>query len=186
MNETVTLALIAVGSPLLLSILTGWQLSRAKVEEAKIRREEKEQEYARLDLVAAKAEATRQEQASRTEEAAALLLASNLEVANTAKITNGKLDVIHTLVNSSLTGAMQSEADAVARELAMMLEVVELKRAAGKEPTEEVLAAIDATKAKIAELHAKLADRLKQAEIVTEQEKESRESGVGIERGKDG
>jgi hypothetical protein len=81
---------------------------------------------------------------------------------------------------------MQSESDAVSRELAMMLEVVELKRVAGKEPTQEVLAAIDATKAKIAELHAKLADRLKQAEVVTEQEKASRQSGVGIERGKDG
>ena len=87
------------------------------------------------------------------------------------------------LVNSSLTGAMQSEAEAVVRELAMMLEVVELKKSMGKEPTVEVLAAIDATRAKIAELQAKLADRLKQTRIVEEKERDARALGPGIEQG---
>lgn len=78
--------------------------------------------------------------------------------------TNGKLDVIHTLVNSQLTAAMQSELDAIVRELAMMLEVIELKKAAGFEPTPDALAALAAAQAKIAELTAALEDRAKAQE----------------------
>jgi hypothetical protein len=76
-----------------------------------------------------------------------------------AAATNGKLDIIHTLVNSNMTAAMQAELDAIRRELAMMREVVALNLAAGREPTVETLAAIEATEAKITKLSSQLAER---------------------------
>lgn len=72
---------------------------------------------------------------------------------------NGKLDVIHILVNSNMTAAMQAEYDATFRELAMMREVMELKKNAGLEPTLDVLTAINATQVKLAELAVALQDR---------------------------
>ena len=134
-------------SPLLLSMLTNRQRRRDKLED-----------WARQDAVAAQAAA-----------AAELLLAANERVASGTKVTNDKLDVIHTLVNSSMTAAVQAEHDATVRELAMMREVVALHRAAGREVSGESLAAIAATESKIAELKTTLADRLAQSKIVEAQ-----------------
>lgn len=75
-----------------------------------------------------------------------------------ARVDN-KLDVIHVLVNSNMTAAMQAELDAIKREIVMMREVVVLNLAAGREPTVEALAAIEATQVKITELESQLADR---------------------------
>ncbi len=114
------------------------------------RRKDKEQDWARQDAVAAQAA-----------EAAKLLLAANERVAETTATTNAKLDVIHVLVNSSMTAAMQAELDATVRELAMMGEVIELKRANGHEPSIAALAAVKTTELRIGELKATLADRMK-------------------------
>jgi hypothetical protein len=84
--------------------------------------------------------------------------------ARAAEKTNGKLDVIHTLVNSNMTAAMQAELDAIRREIVMMREVVALNLAAGREPTVEALAAIEDTAVKITALEAQLADRATAAE----------------------
>lgn len=89
----------------------------------------------------------------------ALAAAARTAVQEATEHTNGKLDVIHELVNSNMTAAMQSELDAVRRELAMMREVIALNQAAGREPDAETLAAVRATEAKITELAATLADR---------------------------
>lgn len=74
-------------------------------------------------------------------------------------VLKDRIAVVHTLVNSSLTSAIQSELDATVRELALMREVIALKQAAGHSPTRETLALLDSTVAKIAELKLKLADR---------------------------
>jgi hypothetical protein len=87
-------------------------------------------------------------------------------VAANAKITNGKLDVIHELVNSNMSAAMQSELDALEVTLAALTEVVDLKRAAGREPGPEALAAIRSTEGKIRESRAALNDRLMQSEKI--------------------
>lgn len=149
-------ALTSTIAPILLAVIAYRQ-----------RRQEKFDEYTRQDQVAARVEdAARKllqrqdEVAAKAAEAAKLLLANNERVAADAEKANAKLDVIHTLVNSNMTAALQSEMDATTRELAMMREVVELKRAAGSDPTTEVLAAIEATKMKLGELAATLADRL--------------------------
>lgn len=154
-NDTIWLALIvavpAMLSPLLLSLLTN-----------RNRRLEKQEDYARQDEVARQASEAASKAAEKTEDVARQLRFTNQQVADNAKTTIGKLDVIHALVNSNMTSAMQSEFDATTRELALMREVVELKKVAGHGPTVEVLAAIETTTRKISELHAALADRMKQ------------------------
>jgi hypothetical protein len=74
---------------------------------------------------------------------------------------NGKLNTIHTLVNSNMTASMQAELDATKRELAMMHEVIDLKKRAGHDPTPGALEAITFTEGQIADLRARLDDRLK-------------------------
>jgi hypothetical protein len=138
---------VAVVGPLLLAWLTNRQ-----------RRSDKREDWARQDAVAEKAA-----------EAAKLLLAANERVAKTAAETNGKLDVIHTLVNSNMTAAMQAELDATSRELVSLREITALKQAAGLEPTPAALAAVQATEAKIAELTAALRDRLAQTALAEQQ-----------------
>jgi hypothetical protein len=136
----------------------------------RMHREDRLADYERQDKVARAAErtavdliASQKRIADQAAEAAALLLAANERVARTAQVTNGKLDVIHTLVNSNMTAAMQSEYDATVRELAMMREVLALKQAAGGSPGAEALTAITATEVKLAELAAALEDRARAA-----------------------
>jgi hypothetical protein len=148
MNDTIEVAiLVSVVSPAILVVLT-----------TIIRRYEKKEDYRREDAVAAKAAI-----------AAALLVASNKKIAEKVEqatvSTNSKLDVIHVLVNSNMTAAMQQELDATVREHAGLLEIVDLKRKLGQEPTKVVLGTIEATSTKIAELQANLKDRLRATEI---------------------
>jgi cell division septation protein DedD len=98
----------------------------------------------------------------RQDEVAARLDHSDKEI-------NTKLDTIHTLVNSNMTAAMQSEFDATVRELAMMLEVIELKKSGGLDPSVDAKAAVEITQLKIAELKAQLEDRYKSTELADQQ-----------------
>ncbi len=104
--------------------------------------------------------------ANQAAKAADLLAVNTGKVAEATKMTSDKLDIIHTLVNSSMTKAMQSEYDATVRELAMMHEVIALKRLGGQEPSIMAMSAIAATEEKLSELKAVLKDRLKQAQVV--------------------
>lgn len=137
-------------------------------EAARLHREDRDAEWARQDRVAERAaEATRKVTdnqriiAGQAATAADLLLENNKQVAETQKVTNGKLDIIHTLVNSNLTAAMQAEYDAVKRELAMMREVIALRRTLGQDPSPDSLAEMHATEKKLAGLAEKLEDRHK-------------------------
>jgi len=150
MDSGIVIAVIVGGMAVAGQQVQAWNARKAI-------RESKLEDWAREDQVAAKAA-----------EAAKLLLEQNKVVADAAATTNAKLDVIHVLVNSNMTAAMQAEYDATVRELAMMREVARLNRIAGTEPSVEALAAIDATAVKIAELKATLSDRLKQTEIVAQ------------------
>jgi CO dehydrogenase/acetyl-CoA synthase alpha subunit len=179
MSDPVAIAAIAaiagmgtVFSPLILSHMA-----------ARARRTEKQLDWAREDKVAAQAAeaaalllARQDAVAAQAAEAARLLLAANERVARTAAVTNRKLDVIHTLVNSNLTAAMQAEHDATVRTLAMMREVVDLRRAAGNEPSPETLAAIEATETRIGEQTAALDDRLAQTALAEQQQADAEET----------
>jgi hypothetical protein len=142
MSDAVLVALIVAGLGSLTTLLPLLITERS-------RRAARREDWAREDAVAAKAA-----------EAAALLLAANAEVATTAATANQKLDVIHGLVNSNMTAAMQAELDARDAQLVVMREVAELHRAAGREPTQTSMDAIAAITAKTHELRSTLADRL--------------------------
>jgi hypothetical protein len=146
------------------------------------KRKEKDQDYAREDAVAlqaaeaAKLLVERQDAiAAKTAETARLLAVNTRAVTETAHAaaevaqrTNDKLDVIHVLVNSNMTAAMQAELDATLREAAMIQEVIELKKAAGSEPTVETLAALESARNKIGELGSALKDRLRAVPVSQE------------------
>lgn len=86
-------------------------------------------------------------------------------VAENADKVNEKLDVIHTLVNSSMTAAIQSQYDDKVEKLAMMREMM---RMSGK-PNADMTAAIKATEIKIAELKETLDERHRQDELAKAQ-----------------
>jgi len=121
----------------------------------RMHREDMLSDYQRQDAVAKAAK-----EASDVAHKVGMATVTKLDKANV------KLDVIHGLVNSTLSAALQSELDALTTSLAMMREVVALKTHPGQEPAAEALIAIDDTEAKIAELRATLADRLQQAESI--------------------
>ncbi len=115
--------------------------------------------------------------AAQAAEAARLLLAAQREsiartdlvaehVAASTSLTANKLDAIHTLVNSDMTAARQSELDQTRVTLVMLRKVVALDRAAGREPTDTDTVTIETTEARIIELEAILADRLAQQRAV--------------------
>jgi hypothetical protein len=145
-SEGVWLGMIVAATTLVTSTVAPVTMA---IVTARQTRADKKADWARQDAVAKKAE-----------EAAALLLKANERVAENTRLTQNKLDVIHTLVNSQMTAAMQAELDATARELAMMQEVITLKEVAGHIPTAEAISAVESTRAKLAELRARIEDRL--------------------------
>jgi hypothetical protein len=68
-----------------------------------------------------------------------------------------------------MTSAMQSEFEAVGRELIGMKELIDLRRQMGQEPSQDVLSALANTQAKLAELEANLAERAKIQDQVNKQ-----------------
>jgi hypothetical protein len=104
--------------------------------------------------------------ARRQDHVSERLKITNDQAASTAQTVNEKLDVIHVLVNSNMSAAMKSELDAVVRQLALMREVVELRRSAGQEPGDAALVAIRDTEAKVSELRAAISDREKASFVV--------------------
>lgn len=183
-SETVVIALVvSIISPLIVSIISNRQ-----------RRNEQLEDYTRRSMVATRAEETErlllerqniiaekvQEAANllaiqqravseKAEETASLLLESNERVAKSALLTNGKLDQIHTLVNSNMTAAMTAVLDAREISLQLMKEVSALKAAAGRPPSKSSISAINQAQKKVSKIKADLAHRLKQTEISEKQ-----------------
>jgi hypothetical protein len=128
---------------------------------------DKRQDWARQDLVAKRvAEATEAAQ----EIAHAATAAQDLAATHLRKVGE-TVEVVHTLVNSDKTAAMQRELDDKRNALVMLREINRLQALAGGEPTEESLGAISATKSRIESLTAEMAERHKQGELALAQEK---------------
>jgi hypothetical protein len=166
----------AVTAPLFLM----WWMNRQ-------RRKDKEQDYAREDKIREEDRERQDAIADQAAEAASLLLDSNARVAAAAAVANARqaergkelhhkltkvgdtVDVVHTLVNSDKTAAMQAQLDSTERELVMMRENAELHKLLGRDPSAEALAAIKAAQVKIEELRAELTARHEQAAIAEQQ-----------------
>lgn len=160
-----------------------WRKTKDGLEAAKA----KERDYARQDEVANRvAEAARQTAEAaqllldrqaldslKTAEAARLLLAANERVARDSGVMNGKLDdlnsgqkVIHDLVNSKMTESMQKELDAEIRSLVLMKENMDLRGV-----TEQSAHEIKTTEQRIAELRARMTDRVRQQQVIDDKKK---------------
>jgi hypothetical protein len=103
-----------------------------------------------------------------------------LPILKQTRRNTAQLAIIHTLVNSTLTAAMQSELDANRREELLMRELVRMRTESGKEPSDDQLAALGATHRKIEELTRAMADRMDQtraADIQIETEAQRRSNG---------
>lgn len=112
----------------------------ATAEERKIAGEEREEVRKTAESAAEKVEEVK----------------STLETTST--VTNEKLDVIHTLVNSQLSSALKGELDGLIRERLLMLEL--------SNGRVEALAAIKSTEFRISELQQILKERTKQQELI--------------------
>lgn len=191
-SDTVLLAMIVAGStaitgglPIIINILNNRALASKeerdyarqdvvakRAEEAALRANEAARAArAVADQAAEAARLLVQSQhaaAEKAAEVARLLVESNAKTADAAATSSAalerKVDIIHTLVNSQLSTAVQSEFDATKTVLILLLRVIDLEREAGREPSIESLAEVEATRKKITELQATVADRLKQSD----------------------
>ena len=152
---TLTVALIVAIPAVIASTVAPLLLGR----QARREREAKEaRDNARQDVVAARvAEAVKAAEGFRVEANAKLT-----DLAVVARET-------HILVNSDMTAARESELKQTEVTLVMMRKLVAIDVAAGRQPTDEDLAAIEATVARIAELRAILADRRAQQQQVEDE-----------------
>jgi DNA anti-recombination protein RmuC len=153
-------------APVLLAYLSAKQQREHARQQAEVARQQRFDDYARQDAVAARLEQTAliaKEQAERTasavtqvvaqgEDAAKALRENKTQLAMVANTTDKKLDVIHVLVNSSMTEALQNEHDAVVRERALIQEMIELKKKMGHEPSKETIETLGVITNKIADL----------------------------------
>lgn len=135
-------------------------------------RKTKEQDWERQDQVAAQAR-----------EAAELLLAANERVAaqsaEESRVINGKIDVVHTLVNSQLTSALDDALDANVALLTLMKEAIALRTANGTPPSDETMAAVHALESKIQARRNALHDRTQQNDAAQEQMRRNPTDAVG-------
>jgi hypothetical protein len=189
--EAALLAIIVAAGALATAVLNGVMMSRSKrqdyrrqdeVAEAAEERERRgrDEAEAREKRAADAAEEREQRLVERSHrvayqaaEAARLLLADNAQraevLAAAGTVTNGKLDQIHTLVNSNLSKAIEDQLEATEQQLILLREVAELKRAAGREPSPEATAALQRIEAKVAELRTQVADRAAQTKAAAAQ-----------------
>jgi hypothetical protein len=163
LNETIVVALVvSIISPTIVALLAGRQQRKAK-----------EQDWAREDAVADKAVLV----AKQASAAAQLLLAAQeteavarQEVARLAAENNAatasQLKQIHTLVNSDMTAARQSELNTFRQLIESQKAQVKLISGHNLEAPTDLLESIKANEERVQELRAVLADRLRQQEVV--------------------
>lgn len=134
-------------APAIIVWMNGRNASKQRAEEARLRKEEKDYEYARQDAVAKR------------------LVESNKVIANevvkSASVVNEKLDEVHVLVNSAYTAALQSAFEAVQAKYVVLQDSMEFKQEHDIPITSDVKADLEATKTKMDELSAAIAERLR-------------------------
>lgn len=146
--------LAATGSPILLAAITN-----------RYNRRTKEQEWARQDLLAARAEKAAADQLAiqhAVEEGVKAANAKLAEVAEVAKVT-------HALVNSDKTSAMKEKRDSMARLLLITRELAELHASLGHAPSADLLASMARDQANLEALDAAIVDRLEQQALAEAQ-----------------
>jgi hypothetical protein len=150
----------------------GWQ----RHQDARIRRSEKLEDWARMDAVAEQAKQAaelllraQRDTKKRTDEVAALAAQSATTVGAQLAELKAQGNDIHTLVNSDMTSARQELLDQTRILLNMYRKTIAADQMAGRESTPEDLQAVKDAEAKVSELQAILADRLTQQRLVEQQ-----------------
>lgn len=184
MNDTVTLALIAVGAPALMAVLTYLLQKWGKNADAEAARLLREEDRKALRDTADRAEAVSNRAAEdarkallRQDASTAALEASTRAAAIARRETNAQLQALHTLGNSHTTALVRAELDSTRREVAALREIVALKSEAGHKPSTSALVVIDMADKRIAELEALMADRKLSDELAMAQIEEGQSAG---------
>lgn len=161
------------------------------------KRREREEDWARQDLVAERLAQSSANLLKKTEAVAkearttaSLLLEANERVAAqshailaSSEKLEKKVDVVHGLVNSALTTVKQSEYDGLVRELALKEQNIILERGAGTEPTKASLDYVELLTAKISDLKNELEERGKAMLMMSRQHEEvAAEAALDIRR----
>jgi hypothetical protein len=76
------------------------------------------------------------------------------------------LNTIHALVNSTLSASIREAMEATQREIAVMNEVVDLRKRSGLDVTPETVAALARARERVSELAMELRDRQLQSEAI--------------------
>jgi len=126
-------------------------------------------------VVAVLASRSKSEEWARQDEVARVLVAADKQKLDAQRMIDIKLETIHKLVNSNLTAALQSEYDARTAELVTLIELTDLKKAQGKQPTAATIDRIAATKAKLTELRITLDARATEQRIIDMQVRKAAE-----------
>lgn len=161
-GDIVGILIVSLVSPAVLALL----LSRSQ-------RATKREQWERDDAVALAAEQAADRQLAQQVETARLLAENNAVAAEAGDVISGQLKVIHTLVNSSMTKAMQSEYDTALLLATTLREMLTLNEAVGNPVDEATTLLLATTEEKIAGLHAELLDRTTQNAIAERQIAES-------------
>ena len=173
------LAGVTLVQVLSLALINGWLGGRKETRDAAIKREEKQEEWRRQDVVAAQAA-----------EAARLLLEAQREtIARTDKVarlteqatrqTSAKLEQIHVLVNSEMTAARTAERDTQQLLVLALKHSLTLSQALGHPPDKQELDALAVAEERIVKLNKIILDRNEAQRLVDE---EARRAGVILAR----
>jgi hypothetical protein len=176
----VLIAAIATAQILLLAAMQSWAAARKDKRDAERKSLEKQEDYARQDVVAERvttaakqaAEAARllvtanEEAKLRTDEVARLAATSQRKTVEALAKIDEQTQKIHTLVNSDMTAARTNERDTLVRLLAA------LRKVDGGTPGE--LEELVKVEKRIEELGIILADRLAAQNVVDAQAKSAR------------
>jgi hypothetical protein len=183
MSDVITLAIVAGVQVLLLTIVQSTIAARKERTEAERKRVEREEDYARQDLVAERvALAAKQaadaaqllvkaqhETIARTDEVAKVAAASDALIQAQLKSIDTQGKKIHILVNSDMTAARTNERDQARLTLLALKRVQALSAKLGLSVTRDEVDAIKTAEERIVELDQILADRLAAQRAVDEE-----------------
>jgi hypothetical protein len=154
----------SITAPLIVVWLNNRGLAKTQAAAAKIRRQEKEEDWARQDEVARKARETAAEQINAARNAATQVKEVARVAAESAAVTAAQLDAlsdqtrqIHTLVNSDMTAARQDALDQMRASRLLLIRAAGPARREWSAEDQETITALDE---RIAEQERILADRL--------------------------
>lgn len=150
--DAVWIALITIAVPAIAApIIAAWVASRNK-----------HAEWARADELEKRQVERQATVARQVAETSRILIESSRGVREVAEVINLKVDEVHMLVNSSYTAALQAAHEAVQAKYVVLIDSAAFKKDHNEEISAEMEADIIATKKKMEDLGAAIADRLKQ------------------------